>query len=773
MLPRMTTPGLTEAEAAARRARFGPNALPQTPERLGPRLARRFWAPIPWLLEATIVLQAFLGEYVEAAVIAGLLVANAIIGLVQEQRARASLRALEAQLQVVVRVLRDGAWVSRPAADLVPDDVIELEQGALVPADVVLLSGHLDVDQSALTGESEPVAFAAGAAVGAGGIARTGAAQAKVVSTGRDTAWGRTAELVRSAAPVNHQEAETTRIARDLFVIDAGLITVLLGVAHHRGLALSDALPLVLTLLLAAIPVALPATFTLAAALGAVELSRTGAIVTRLGAIHDLASMDVLCTDKTGTLTRNEATVQRTLASAGRTDAELVRAAALASDAQSRDPIERTLAAGFAPPAGWTRTAFKPFEAEAHWADATWTTPGGEAQRCVKGAPDAVARLCPDGAPGLPADVDALAAAGLRVIAVAAGAPGALRYLGVLGLADEVRADSRAVVARLQAQGVRVVMVTGDTLVTARNVAAAVGLAGEVAPAERLRAPDAAALEHVGGFAAVRPEDKIRLVRALQARGAVVGMSGDGVNDAPALRQAEAGFAVSNATDVARAAAAIVLTAPGLGAVPPAIEVSRRVFQRVVTYTLNSLSKKLELMLLLAVSFLWLGLRPLTPLLLVLVMFLNDFVTMSLASDGMTVAPRPTPWKSPAVTTAALAFGLARLGLSLAALALVPGWRHLDVDQTRLLTFLLVVASSQAGVYSLRERGPFWKSKPGRVLVLSTAFALAAALGLSTTGALGAALPVPLALAVTAGAFAYYALLDPLKSALFRRLAFR
>ncbi|MFZ5440338.1 MAG: HAD-IC family P-type ATPase [Myxococcota bacterium] len=767
----MTTAGLTEQQVAERRARWGPNALPAEVERPWRDFARRFWAPIPWLLEATIALQLFLAEYVEAAVIGVLLVANAVIGLVQERRAKTSLRALEAQLAVTVRVHRDGAWVSRPAADLVPDDLVELEQGALVPADVELLDGRLDVDLSALTGESQAVGFGPGGRLGAGGIVRTGAAHAKVVAIGSHTAWGRTAELVRTARPVNHQEAEISRVVRDLFVINLALVTLLVGVAHQRGLALPEVLPLVLTLLLAAIPVALPATFTLAAALGAVELSRRGAVVTRLSAIHDLAAMGVLCTDKTGTLTRNEATVQRSL-EAGASPSELLDAAALASDAESRDAIERALADQRAPHPGWERTAFKPFQAESHWSEATWRDARGALRVFLKGAPDEVARLCADDAPRVRSHVEALAADGLRVIAVAAGAPGGLRYLGALGLADEVRPDSSSVVAALRARGVRVVMVTGDTLVTAAKVAREVGLEGDVAPAERLR-EGGAVLERVAGFAVVRPEDKIRLVRALQGGGLVVGMSGDGVNDAPALRQAEAGFAVSNATDVARAAAAIVLTRPGLGALPEAVEISRRVFQRIVTYTLNSLSKKVELMLLLATSFLLFGTRPLTPLLMVLVMFLNDFVTMSLTSDGMSVAPRPTPWTSSAITAAAIGFGLARLLLSLSALVFVPRWFHLDAAQTRLMTFLLVVASSQAGLYSLRERGAFWASRPGRALLISSAFALTAAVVLAASGVLGASLSSGLALGLVGASFAFFAVLDPLKVVLFRALHFR
>lgn len=765
--------GLTEEEAGQRRARYGPNTLPEVAEHWLRQMGKRFWGPIPWILEATVVLQLFLGEHLEAGVISALLVANASIGLVQERRARSSLQVLKQQLQTITRVHRSGVWVSRPAAELVPDDLIELEQGGLIPADVLIVEGRVDVDQSALTGESVPVSHAIGETAASGGIVRAGRAQAKVTTTGAATEWGRTAALVRAAEPVNHQERETTRVVRDLFVVNAALITIILGVAHHRHLGLAETLPLVLTLLLAAIPVALPAMFTLAGALGAVELSRRGAIVTRLSALHDLASMTVLCTDKTGTLTRNEATIQRSLTAAGVSLKELLEAAVLASDALSGDPIERTVAGSAVAPNGWTRNSFKPFEAEAHWSDATWSDLNGAPHRFVKGAPDAIARLTTEPNSDLDVHAQSLAADGLRVIAVASGAVGKLSYVGMIGLADEVRAESKAVVATLQSQGVRVVMLTGDTLGAATIVAQQVGLVGEVYSAEHLRRPNPEEVAHAAGFAGVQPKDKIWLVRALQSRGAVVGMSGDGVNDAPALRQAEAGVAVSNATDVARAAAAIVLTTPGLQALPAAVEVSRRVFQRVVAYTLNSLSKKIELMLLLSASFLFFGTRAMTPLLMVLIMFLNDFVTMALTSDAMTVAPRATPWKGTHVMLAAVAFGLFRLAFSLSALVLVPSWAHLDPGQARLMTFLVVVMSSQAGAYSLRERGAFWRSKPGLGLVVSTLFAVAMAIALTWSGVLGASLPLSVAGGVTLAAFAFYGLVDPMKALLFRSLDFR
>jgi H+-transporting ATPase len=538
----------------------------------------------------------------------------------------------------------------------------------LCPPTCGCATAQLLVDQSALTGESAAVQISEGKTAYAGALVRGGEATGIVTATGPHTFFGKTAELVRTAHAANRQEHEIVRVVRDLFVLNAGLMVIIFGVAHVRGLTLAYTLPLVLTILLASIPVALPATFTLAAALGSLELSKFGVLVTRLSALHDIASMTVLCTDKTGTLTRNEATLATLRPADGFSEEQLLRAAWLASDPAGHDPVDGAMvraatARGLAGN-GSTRVEFKPFDPATKRAEAAYREAAG-VRRYTKGAPAVIAELCgvPESA-WLPREQE-LAARGQRVLAVATGEDGKLRFAGLVGLEDAVRDDSRAVVQAIHDAGVRVVMVTGDNALTALAVAVQVGIPPQVCPPADLHGDlSDGALEN-SVFAGVFPEDKFKLVRAFQRQGAVVGMSGDGVNDAPALRQAEAGVAVANATDVAKAAAAIVLTRPGLADMVPAIEASRRVFQRIIAYTLNMLAKKIEMMLLLVIGFLLTGHRPLTPLLMVLIIFLNDFLTMSLTTDRMSVSARPNQWQTRAVVTASTVIALCKLIFSL------------------------------------------------------------------------------------------------------------
>jgi H+-transporting ATPase len=763
--------GLTTAEVRARLERYGPNAVREDRPHPLRHLLRSFWAPIPWLLEATIILQLFLGERLEACVIAVLLVGNALLGSLQEGRARRALELLRQHLRVEARVRRDGRWSTVSADEIVPEDLIHLRQGSIVPADIRVREGSLLVDQSALTGESAAVTVAAGKVAYAGALVRQGEATGVVTATGTRTFFGRTAELVRTAHAVNRQAHETVRVVRDLFVLNAGLIVLVLGVAHLRGLTLTQTLPLVLTILLASIPVALPATFTLAAALGSQELSRSGALVTRLSALHDIASMTVLCSDKTGTLTRNEATVRVLRPADGVTEEQLLQVALLASDPAGQDPVdgamvraaaERGVEAGDA-----RRVEFKPFDPATKRAEAAYLRADG-LRRYMKGAPAVIARLCAvQEATWLPQERE-LAAQGQRVLGAAMGEEGDLRFVGLIGLEDAVRDDSPAVIKAIQDAGVRVVMVTGDNAFTARAVAMRVGIPAELCPPAALKELGPAALAH-GVFAGVLPEDKFRLVRAFQRAGAVVGMSGDGVNDAPALRQAEAGVAVANATDVAKAAAAIVLTEPGLGGLVPAIESSRLVFQRVMAYTLNMLAKKIEMMFLLALGFLLTGREPLTPLLMVLIVFLNDFLTMALATDRMSVARSPNRWRTRAVVGASAAFALCKLLFSLGVFLLADRVLRLDPAQLQTLTFATLILSSQAGVYLLREHHHCWASRPSRGMLWSTVFGLGVTAAIVLSGWHVRAIAPALLATLSALAVVYFLAVDWFKVWLFGR----
>ncbi|HEV2328989.1 MAG TPA: plasma-membrane proton-efflux P-type ATPase [Verrucomicrobiae bacterium] len=774
--PCAETPGLTAADARAGLARFGPNTVREEPPHPLRQFLRRFWAPIPWLLEAAIIVQMFLGERVEAEVIAGLLVANGVLGFLQEGKAQKALLLLRKQLRVEARIRRDGQWQTIGAEELVPDDLIHLRQGGIVPADIRLLNGSLLVDQSALTGESAAVSVESGKTAYAGALVRGGEANGVVTATGARTFFGKTAELVRTAHAANRQEHEIVRVVRDLFVLNACLIVIVFGAAHLRGLTLEYTLPLALTILLASIPVALPATFTLAAALGSLELSKFGVLVSRLSALHDIASMTVLCTDKTGTLTRNEATVSTLRPAEHFGEEQLLRAAWLASDPAGQDPVDgamvRAATARNLAGNGATRIKFKPFDPSTKRAEAAYHEAEGVLVY-TKGAPVIIAQLC-----GVPesewlSQAQNLAARGQRVLGVAAGVEGALRFAGLIGLEDAVREDSRAVVKAIQDTGVRIVMITGDNAITACSVAEQVGIPPQFCPPEALHGDFGGEILENSVFAGVYPEDKFKLVRAFQRQGAVVGMSGDGVNDAPALRQAEAGIAVANATDVAKAAAAIVLTEPGLANMAPAIETSRCVFQRMMAYTLNMLSKKVELMLLLVAGFLLTGHKLLTPMLMVLIIFLNDFLTMALTTDHMSVSRQPNLWRTRPIAVAGILFGLLRLVFTFGVFALGHYALHFDMPHLQTLTFATVILGSQAGVYLLRERGHCWASRPSHAMIASTVLGLGVTAFIALSGWHFPAI-APQLLAVVAGAaLIYFFALDWIKVWLFARLSLR
>jgi H+-transporting ATPase len=759
--------GLSEAEAAERLARYGPNAVAEERRRLLPALAARFWAPVPWMLAATVVLEAALGKWAEAAVVAGLLVFNAALAVVQEGRAQGAVRLLRSRLQVVARVRRDGRWQMLPAERLVPGDLVHLRLGDVVPADVRLGEGGLEVDQSALTGESLPVELAAGALAYAGATVARGEADGEVTATGAGTYFGRTAELVRAARAGSRLERVIVQIVRVLVALDLALAAIVVAYELATGTQATTVLEFAAVLLLGSVPVALPATFTLAAALGARELAGHGVLAARLTAIEEAAGMDVLCLDKTGTITENRLRLAEVRAYPPATRADVLGLAAEASDEATQDPIDLALltAAGAESCLPRPRLSFVPFEPASKRSEAL--VEGNV--RVVKGAPAAVAALT-GGRAQIDGDVAALAEGGARVLALAEGGGDTLRLAGLVALADPPRPDSAALVHDLQELGVRLLMLTGDSLVTAQAVAAQVGIAGAASTAEDLRAGRAGPLEQLAVVGGVLPEDKYRIVQALQQVGHFVGMTGDGVNDAPALKQAKVGIAVANATDVAKAAASLVLTQPGLADIVAAVQTSRRIYQRMLTYALNASIKKLEVPVFLSVILLTLGVFPLTPLLMVLLLFANGFATMAITTDRVGYPRRPDRWQVGQLLAGALVVALPLLGLTFAAFALGRNGYHLHDRPLETFVFCLLVASSQAGLYLVRERGRLWRNRPGRLLVAVSVADLAAVATLALAGWLMAPI-TPLQLAGLFALVAGYALaLDPFKVRAFARI---
>jgi H+-transporting ATPase len=525
--------GLTAAEAQDRLCQFGPNRVEE--ERHHPLLAffGKFWAPVPWMLEATIALEILAHKLDEAAIIAVLLLFNSILSFVQENQANRALTLLRKRLSVNGRVLRDGRWQLIPADQVVPGDVIHLRLGDLVPADLRLFDGVVEADESDLTGEPQAVEKSAGTIVYAGSRLKRGEASGEVTATGQHTYFGKTAELVKTAKTVSHLQEIIFAIVKYLVVLDAVLVGALLVYAAFAHLHWSEVLPFALILLVASVPVALPGMFTIATALGALDMSHHGVLVTRLSAIEEAAAMDVLCTDKTGTITQNRLVVGEVFPIGHRSSQEVLRMAALASDAATQDPIDlAVLAAAQEKKVLNTvprRIQFIPFDPATKRSEAIYEQPAGKL-RVIKGAPDAVISLVPDGA-SVADEVERLAGRGARVLAVAAGTEPSLELVGLLGLEDPIREDSKALVQNLKRMGVRVIMVTGDGATTARAVSLQVGIGDRVGSAESLRNGAGVAADHYDVFAGVFPEDKFRLVEALQRQGHVVGMTGDGVND--------------------------------------------------------------------------------------------------------------------------------------------------------------------------------------------------------------------------------------------------
>lgn len=755
--------GLTAVEARRRLAEFGPNTVSEEAPSRARVFLGKFWGPIPWMLEAAILLQLGLGEYVEAAVIGGLLLFNATLGFVQEGRASVALAALKQRLAPTALVRRDGEWVRLPAAEVVPGDAIRLPLGALVPADATITSGAVMVDQSMLTGESVPVDVNPGGQVYAGSLVRRGQAVAEVTATGSKTYFGRTAELVRIARAGSTEQAAIFAVTRNLALVNGTIAVLIVAYAYLVALPSPDLVRLALTALLATIPVALPATFTLSAALAAQILARRGVLLTRLSAAHEAAAMDVLCADKTGTLTRNALEVIDVVAMPGFDRERALALAVLASSEADQDPIDaaiRAAAATAGRAASERLIRFVPFDPAAKTAEALATDREGREIRVIKGAFEVIAKLV-----RAPADarhrVDELAAQGHRIIAVAAGPPQALHLVGLIALSDPPREDSAGLIASLRDMNVRTVMVTGDSAVTAAAIAGKVGIAGAVCPPERLS--EAASTDEFGVFARVVPEEKFRLVKALQGNGHVVGMCGDGTNDAPALRQAQIGIAVSSATDVAKAAAGMVMTEPGLAGVVFAVREGRIAFQRLLTYTFNMLVKKFEIVLFLAIGLGLTGHAVLTPALMVLLFMTNDFLAMSLTTDRASFAPRPSVWRMPNITAAAIALGVCKLTFSVSVLAVGKFQLGLAAGALQTLAFITLVFGNQAVLYVLRERGRLWSSKPGTWVLVSSLADIVLVSALALSGTLMAPLPWQFLAGVLVGAAAFALILDQLK----------
>jgi H+-transporting ATPase len=730
----------------------------------------KFWAPVPWMLEAAIGLELILGKYVEAGIIALLLIFNALLGFFQESRAQTTLAALKSRLALCASVRRDNVWKTIPAAGLVQGDVVKLSLGAVVAADVRIATGEVLLDQSMLTGESVPIEAGAGVQTFAGALVRRGEAVAEVTATGARTKFGRTAELVRTAHVESSQQKAVFRVVRNLAACNGVIILLMIGYAYFLKMPVVEIIPLALTSILASIPVALPATFTLASALGARALAKLGVLPTRLSAVDEAASMDVLCADKTGTLTQNELTVTSVYPLSGFDEAHVLALAAMASSEGGQDPVDgaiRSAAAAKKIAETMHLAAFTPFDPANKRSEAIFTDAHGAQQRVFKGAFSAIVGLAPVEASAAGAAND-LESKGYRVLAVATGPATSMKMVGLIALSDPARGDSPGLVTALQALGVRTIMVTGDAAATAAIVAHTVGLRGAVSPpgiASDVRP------EQFSVYAGVLPEDKYKLVKAFQTSNHTVGMCGDGANDAPALRQAQIGIAVSTATDVAKSAAGMVLTTPGLAGIVAAVNEGRLTFQRILTYTLNSITKKIVQVLFLGMALIMTGHAILTPMLMVIIMITGDFLGMSLTTDRVRPSPSPNEWRIRSLTLAGALMGIGELIFCTAFLAYGKYAMNMDINALRTLAFVVIVFGNQATTYNNRERRHLWASRPSNWVLASSGVDILIAATLAVTGIAMSPLPLLIVIIALAGAVVFAVAFDFVKVPAFRRLA--
>ncbi len=725
--------GLASSEIASRVARYGYNEVPEQKTNQLIRFVRKFWGLTAWMLELIILISLLLRRYDDFFIVTALLVVNAVISFYEEQRASHAVEALRKNLQVNTRVLRDGAWRVLPARELVPGDIIRLRPGDFVPADIKVASSELAVDQSALTGESIVTDKRPDEVVFSGSIVRRGEANGVVILTGIRTYYGRTAELVQMARPKLHIEEVVSGVVRVLLIVVGALLAAAFAVSAARGLNLLEILPLMLVLLLSAVPVALPVMFTVSMAVGSMELARKGVLVTRLSASEDAATMNVLCVDKTGTLTVNRLSISALIPLDGSTEDDVVLQGALASQAANQDPIDlafldaarqRNLAVD-----SFAVKTFIPFDPKTRRTEVVVQKDGREV-RALKGAVRAVAGACglDSGAiDGLEARADEFARKGHRTLAVAKGdGSGRPALIGLVTLSDSLRPDSKALIGELNGLGVAVKMLTGDALPIARDIAREVGVGENVNRISDLQAADeknaslaAEVAEKSDGFAEIYPEGKYVVVKSLQAKGHVVGMTGDGVNDSPALRQAEVGIAVSNAVDVAKGAASVVLTHEGLAGIVDLVTNGRQIYQRITTWIINKISRTVFKASFVVLIFLVTGKFVISALGMILVVFMTDFAKISLSTDNVRGSRKPETWNITGLVTMALILGVLMIGESVGLFFI--GSRYLglsgDVQALNTFGFEIMIYFAIFSLFVVRERRHFWDSKPSRMLL--------------------------------------------------------
>lgn len=723
--------GLNDADLQAKRQQYGYNEIPEKKVGMAEGVLKRMWGPIPWLLEAAMLFELLLGKIVQAAVVFLLLVFSAVIGAIQEERAKKAIGYLHQQLQISVRALRNGTWQTILSRELVPGDIVHARVGDIVPADIEILHGNASVNESALTGESIDVTKEAGDTIFSASTISHGEVIARVTAIGIHSSYGKTVELVRTAEAPGRLQVLLFTIVRYLAYLDIVLAGILVVAAVIQGTPWQDLLPFLVILFIATIPISMPSSFVVANSLEAKNLATEHVLVTGLTGIQEAASMNVLLIDKTGTLTNNRPEIAELVPIGGASDADLLKLAAAASDDTSNDTISTAIlrASAARQLALLRRTSFTAFD-PVHKVSRAQIDQNGSRLNVILGSPVVVAEQA-----AVPADfgdqVNALSAKGARVLAVASGENGNLTCQGLIALADSPRDDARESVAKIQALGIRIIMLTGDTAGTARAIARQVGLGDRIGTLQEALANPL----DFDGIANVYPEDKYQIAKALQNLGMVVGMTGDGINDAPALKQADVGIAVSTATDVAKSAARVVLTKPQLSDITKVIDAGHRVYRRMMTWTITKLARTAELATLLTFGFIFTGFFPVSLSLIVFIVVMNDLVTLTLGTDKAWPTTVPEKWNVPQLAKISAIFTIGWLALGMGLL-----WFYLQVQQLSdvqisSLMFLFLIYSAMETILMTRTRDAFWSFAPspwvmGMIAANMIVATLMAALGL-------------------------------------------
>jgi H+-transporting ATPase len=720
--------GLSTSEAQARLLQYGPNEISE--KKINPliKFLGYFWGTIPWMIEAAAILSAILGRWDDFAIIFLLLLMNGVVGFWQEHKADNAIELLKKRLAPTARVQRDGQWKGLPSGELVPGDFVRVRLGEIVPADIKLIDGDfLQVDESALTGESLAVDKKVSEIAFSGSIVRQGEMSALVFATGMNTYFGRTAKLVESAKTQSHFQKAVVKIGDYLIILAIVMVTLVFIVATLRHESLLQTLQFALVLVVAAIPAALPAVLSVTMAVGAMELAKKEAIVSRLAAIEEMAGVDVLCSDKTGTITQNAITVAEVVPFEGFTEKDVLLFGTLASREENGDLIDIAIIKKGkeeqVEPGSYKLGKFKPFDPVSKRTEAEIEGPQGSF-KTAKGAPQAILSLVPNSTPrsSVNQKVETFASKGYRALGVAiTDSSGAWQYVGLIALQDPPREDSAETIKTAQSLGVRIKMVTGDHVAIAKEIARMVGLGTNIGPAsDFIDKPDEEAtdvIEKADGFAQVFPEHKFKIVELLQARGHIVGMTGDGVNDAPALKKADAGIAVSGATDAAKSAAAIVLTRPGLSVIIDAIKESRRIFRRMNSYAIYRIAETIRVLLFITLSIIVFNFYPVTPIMIVLLALLNDFAIMSIAYDRAEYSLKPDSWRMSSVMGMALFLGLIGTVESFGLLFFGLNYLHLSKEVLQSFMYLKLSVAGHLIIFIARTKGHFWSYRPSNLLI--------------------------------------------------------